>query len=82
MPKFMVEIIASYPCVVEAQTIEEAFEIAENCPWEDWPDDDCEIVEYCAELVVEEDAEQAAEAPKSVTIPIKQRPKLTLVKDS
>jgi hypothetical protein len=81
MPKFMVEIIASYPCVVDAQTIEEAFEIAENCPWDDWPDDDCEIVEYCAELIVEDSDEQ----PPPVT-PIKSkmagRPKLTLVRDS
>lgn len=76
MPKFMVEIIAAYPCVIEAQTMEEAFEIAENTPWEDWPDDDCEIVEYCAELVVEEEAEQ----PTPVA-PIKLRAKLTLVKD-
>jgi hypothetical protein len=81
MPKFLVEIIASYPCTIEAKTMEEAFEIAENCPWEDWPDDDCEIVEYCAELVIEEEAEQVEETPKSVVMPIKQRPKLTLVKE-
>jgi hypothetical protein len=81
MPKFLVEIIASYPCTIEAATIEEAFEIAENTPWEDWPDDDCEIVEYCAELVVEEEAVQEAEPPKPVT-PIKQRAKLTLVQDN
>lgn len=73
MPKFTVEMIVSYPLVLEAQTMEEAFEIAENIDWEDWPDDDSEIIEYCAELVVEEEA-QAAPPPA--------RPKLTLVKDS
>jgi hypothetical protein len=79
MPKFMVEIIASYPCVIEAPTIEEAFIIAENTSWDDWPDDDCEIIEYCAELIIEDEEE----VPQPVQqAPVKQRPKLTLVKDN
>lgn len=81
MPKFLVEIIASYPCTIEAATIEEAFEIAENCPWEEWPDDNCEIIEYCAELLVEEETRQEIKPPTPIT-PIKQRAKLTLVQDN
>jgi hypothetical protein len=77
MPKFIVEMIASYPLVVDAPTMEDAFIVAENIPWEDWPDDECEIVEYCAELVVEEGAEE-----QEPVEPVRQRPKLTLVRDS
>jgi hypothetical protein len=79
MPKFMVEIIASYPCVIEAQTIEEAFTIAEETPWDEWPDDNCEIVEYCAELIIEDNEDNQVAVQQ---VPAKQRPKLTLVKDN
>ena len=75
MPKFLVEMIVSYPCEIEAQTIDEALQIAEDIDWEDWPDDDLEIVEYCAELVVPDDEPAPTPPPKT-------RPKLTLVKDN
>lgn len=79
MAKFRVEIIVSYPCVIEAQTMEEAMQLAEDADWDDWPDDEAEVVEYCAELVIEDDDEK----PKSSQpIPLKPRPKLTLVKDN
>lgn len=79
MAKFRVEIIVSYPCVIEAQTMEEAMQLAEDADWDDWPDDEAEVVEYCAELVIEDDDEK----PKSSQpVPLKPRPKLTLVKDN
>lgn len=79
MAKFRVEIIVSYPCVIEAQTMEEAMQLAEDADWDDWPDDEAEVVEYCAELVIDDDDEK----PKSSQlIPLKPRPKLTLVKDN
>lgn len=82
MPKFLVEIIVSYPCEIEAQTMDEAIQIAEDADWDDWPDDNSEIVEYCAELVVEDDDEAPAKEindipQKNVT---KSKPKLTLIK--
>jgi hypothetical protein len=77
MPKFIVEMIVSYPLVIDAPTTEAAFTIAEDVPWEEWPDDEAEIVEYCAELIVEEGEEEQVPVE-----PVKPRPKLTLVKDS
>lgn len=83
MPKFLVEIIVSYPCEIEASTMEEAIQIAEDADWDDWPDDQSEIVEYCAELVIEDDDDKPTKenndiSQKNVT---KLKPKLTLVKD-
>lgn len=77
MPKFIVEMIVSYPLVIDAPTVEDAFTISEDIPWEDWPDDEAEIIEYCAELIVEEGEEE-----QEPVEPVKPRPKLTLVKDS
>lgn len=77
MPKFIVEMIVSYPIVIDAPTVEDAFTISEDIPWEDWPDDEAEIIEYCAELIVEEGEEE-----QEPVEPVKPRPKLTLVKDS
>ena len=77
MPKFIVEMIVSYPIVIDAPTTEDAFTIAEDIPWEDWPDDESEIIEYCAELIVEDGEDEQVPVE-----PVRQRPKLTLVKDS
>lgn len=82
MAKFRVEIIVSYPCVIDAQTVEEALQFAEDADWDDWPDDESEIVEYCAELVIEDDEDDPA---KNMNVPpqknvTKSKPKLVLVK--
>jgi len=59
MPKFLVEIIVAYPCVLEAKSIEEALEIAENTDWDEWPDDLAEIIEYRAGDISENEEEIA-----------------------
>jgi hypothetical protein len=51
----MVEIIVAYPCIIEAKSIEEALQIAEDAEWDDWPDDLAEIIEYNAEYIDEEE---------------------------
>jgi len=77
MPKYKVEIIVSYPCVLEARSMEEAIEFAENTDWDEWPDDDCEIIEYEAELVDEEEEIQQDAPPK---LAVKSTAKLTVIK--
>jgi len=76
MPKYKVEIIVTYPCVIEAHSMDEAIEFAENTPWDDWPDDDSEIIEYEAELVDEE--EQVEVPPQKPAA--KSAVKLTVIK--
>jgi hypothetical protein len=49
--KYVVTAVVYYPCVIEADDIQEAIEIAENADWEVWPDDEAEIVEYIAEEI-------------------------------
>lgn len=66
MPKFLVEIIVAYPCVLEAKSIEDALEIAENTDWDGWPDDLAEIIEYNAEYVDEDDTAAPQQDDKSV----------------
>lgn len=77
MPKYRVEIIVSYPCVLEANSMEEAIEFAENTDWDDWPDDDSEIIEYEAELVDEEE-EPIEIAPQKPAV--RSTAKLTVIK--
>jgi hypothetical protein len=77
MPKYKVEIIVSYPCVLEANSMEEAIEFAENTDWDDWPDDDSEIIEYEAELVDEEEEPIEIAPPKPA---VKSTAKLTVIK--
>lgn len=77
MPKYRVEIIVSYPCVIDANSMDEAIEFAENADWDDWPDDDSEIIEYEAELV-DEEAEETEYAPPKPAV--KSTAKLTVIK--
>lgn len=55
MPKYLVEMIVSYPLVLEGKTMEEVLDLAENLSWDDWPDDEAEILEYAARMVDEEE---------------------------
>lgn len=77
MPKYRVEIIVTYPCIIEARSMEEAIEFAENTDWDLWPDDDSEILEYEAELVDEEEEIQHDALQKPAA---KSSAKLTVIK--
>jgi hypothetical protein len=68
MPKFMVEIIASYPCTIEAENIDKAIEIAEGTEWENWPDEDCEIIEYRANLIENDDNKNKVDNKQKVKL--------------
>lgn len=55
MPKYLVEMIVSYPLILEGKTMEDVLDIAENVAWDDWPDEEAEILEFAARMVDEEE---------------------------
>lgn len=77
MPKYLVEMFVSYPLVLEGNTMEEVLDLAEKIAWDDWPDDEAEIIEYSARLV-DEEIKQTEDAPPKQAA--KSAAKLTVIK--
>lgn len=77
MPKYLVEMFVSYPLVLEAPDMEKVLDLAEQVNWDDWPDEDAEIIEYSARLVDEEQKQTDDAPPKAAARPAA---KLTVIK--